>query len=455
LRLPQKPPDYRGILQDPGLLVRLAALSEVRQIVEKANADYVHWEDFRYKFSAPPGFAIEDVWRFLRMNRLSGARPIPLTAPDGTGFYYSMPDCVQRDLQFVEHYAGAQLEILEPSSPTKTERDRYLINSLMQEAITSSQLEGAAITLQQGKDLLRAGRKPRTQGERMVLNNYVTIRRLGELAGQPLTAGMIHELQRNITADTLDRPDAAGRFRKADERVDVVDPEGNVLYTPPPADQLPDRIERLCAFANDAREMPFVHPVVRAILLHFWLACEHPYVDGNGRTARALFYWYMLKSGYWLMEFVSVSSALLEAPAQYRDAFLYSETDAGDATYFLVYHLRAIRRALESLKQHIERKQQEMAEMTHLLKGHKSLNHRQHALLHHAIRHSGAVYTFRSHATSHSVSLATARTDLWWLVKAGFLQEKKRGREHVYLPVPNLARTIREAVAQTGDEEHL
>jgi Fic family protein len=445
MRLPQNPPDFREVFQNTDLLNRLAASPEVREIAEKANADYVHWEDFRYRFTAPPTFAIEDVWRFLRLNRMGSARPFPLSTPNGAGFYYGMPDCVLRDLQFVEHYAGAQLEILEPSSPTRVDRDRYLINSLMQEAITSSQLEGAAITLQQGKDLLRAGRKPRDLGEQMVLNNYVTIRRLGELARRPLTADTIHELQRGITAGTLDNPDAAGRFRKPDERVTVVDNEGRLLYTPPPAGQLPERMERLCQFANDSREMPFVHPVVRAILLHFWLACEHPYVDGNGRTARALFYWYMLKSGYWLMEFVSVSSALLEAPAQYRDAFLFSETDAGDATYFLVYHLKALRRALENLKQHIERKQHETAEMMHLLRGHESLNHRQYALLHHAVRHSGAVYTFRSHATSHRVSLLTARTDLRWLVKAGFLQERKRGRERVFLPVPNLGRKIREA----------
>jgi Fic family protein len=453
-RLPQKPPDFRELFRDPERLARLTTSPEVREIVEKANADYAHWEDFRYRFTAPAGFTDQSVWQILRLGRAGNARTIPLAAPDGTGFSYGMPDRVLRDLEFIEHYGGAQLEVLDPSSPTSADKDRYLINSLMEEAITSSQLEGAAITLQQGKELLRAGHKPRTPSEQMVLNNYMTIRRLRQLAGQPLTVGMIQELQRNITAGTLDHSDAAGRFRRPDERVDVVDPEGNVLYTPPPADQLPERIERLCQFANDARDMPFIHPVVRAILLHFWLACEHPFVDGNGRTARALFYWYMLKSGYWLMEFVSISSALLESPAQYRDAFLYSETDGGDATYFIVYHLKVVRRALENLKHYIKRKQQEMAEMTHLLKGHQSLNYRQHALLHHAVRHTGAVYTFRSHATSHRISLATARIDLYWLVKAGFLQEKSRGREKVFLPVPNLGRQIRETLFPTPGAEN-
>lgn len=422
----------------------LLASQEVREIVDKANGDYVHWDDFRHKFTPPQGFTLEDIWRLLRLGRMSNSRRIPLASPDGQVFSYGMHDCVLRDLQFVDHYAGAQLEILEPSSPSTGDRDRYLINSLMQEAITSSQLEGAAVTLQQGKEMLRAGRKPVNPSEKMVLNNYMTMLHLKEIVGQPLSVAVIHQLQRTITEGTLEKPDAAGRFRRPDEAVRVYDEsDGTVLHLPPPAEQLPGRLERLCHFANDTRDVPFIPPVVRAILLHFWLAYEHPYVDGNGRTARALFYWYMLKSGYWLMEFVSVSSALLEAPAQYRDAFIFAESDDGDATYFIVYHLKAIRRALNHLKEYLERKQQEAAEMVQLLRGQRGLNHRQLALLHHALKHVGAIYTFQSHATSHVVSLATSRSDLLSLVRRGFLESRKRGREYVFLPVRNLAEKIR------------
>jgi Fic family protein len=151
----------------------------------------------------------------------------------------------------------------------------------------------------------------------------------------------------------------------------------------------------------------------------------------------------MLKSGYWLMEFVSVSSVLLEAPAQYRNAFLYAETDEGDTTYFMVYHLKALRRALEQLKECLERKQREASEMIRLLKGQKGLNHRQLALLHHALGHAGALYTFRSHATSHRISPMTARNDLYDLARSGFLDQRKRGRECVFIPVRDLQARIR------------
>ena len=58
------------------------------------------------------------------------------------------------------------------------------------------------------------------------------------------------------------------------------------------------------------------------------LAFIHPFVDGNGRTARSLVYWYMMKKGYWLTEYLSISRIIYRNKAQYEKAFLYTEADA-------------------------------------------------------------------------------------------------------------------------------
>ena len=96
-----------------------------------------------------------------------------------------------------------------------------------------------------------------------------------------------------------------------------------------------ERMGLMCDFANSKTPEGFVHPVLRSIILHFWLAYDHPFVDGNGRVARALFYWSMLRHGYWLFEFVSISQIILKAPVKYGRAFLYTETDDNDLTYFI------------------------------------------------------------------------------------------------------------------------
>jgi len=172
----------------------------------------------------------------------------------------------------------------------------------------------------------------------------------------------------------------------------------------------------------------FIHPTIRAIVLHFMLAYIHPFVDGNGRTARALFYWYMIRQGYWLFEFLSISRIIVNAPAKYARAFLNTETDECDLTYFIMFHLRTICRAREELQAYLAKQRKRVGEMLGLLKAHPGLNHRQHALLTHAVRHEGSTYTLQSHGVSHGVSRQTARTDLAELAKLNLLLEHKVGR---------------------------
>ena len=110
----------------------------------------------------------------------------------------------------------------------------------------------------------------------------------------------------------------------------------------------------MCSFANDRSSPGFMHPAIQSIILHFWLAYDHPFVDGNGRTARALFYWSMLHYGYWLFEYVSISQTIVRGSVQYGEAFLHTETDDNDLTYFIVYHLDVINRSIAELHRFIE-----------------------------------------------------------------------------------------------------
>jgi Fic family protein len=432
MRVPRKPPNEGPTLL-PGRLADPAAAAKVDEIVRKAQDQYLHWEEFRHIFSAPPGTSAEEIWRLLRIARSADRRTIPLVSTGGKPFSYCVPECIQRDLHWVDRFGGGRQHASPLAEMDRDERERYLANSLMEEAITSSQVEGAAVTRDQAKEMLRTGRRPRNRSERMVLNNYHTMQRIKALSDRPLSPGMVLELQRIVTEGTLDKPDAAGRLRRPDESIDVADEEGNTLHAPPPAGELPERMERLCAFANETGETPFTHPVVRAILLHFWLAYDHPFVDGNGRTARALFYWYMLRSGYRLIEFISISSIMRQSYGQYRDAFLYAETDSEDATYFLAYHLKVIRQALAQIEEYVTLKRGQSAEIVRLLDGREDLNYRQQALLARAIHRRNTLFTFRSHATSHNVTLATARKDLLHLAGLGLLEKRKRGREFVFI----------------------
>jgi Fic family protein len=148
--------------------------------------------------------------------------------------------------------------------------------------------------------ILRSQIVPKDNSERMILNNYLTMREIEQWKNQKLTPELIFEIHRKITENTLDDSTAAGRLRRADELVEVVDEQTEeVLHVPPPACTLEKRMQAMCDFANQSDDSsPFVHPVIRGVILHFWLAYDHPFKDGNGRTARALFYWLMLNRGF-------------------------------------------------------------------------------------------------------------------------------------------------------------
>jgi Fic family protein len=285
--------------------------------------------------------------------------------------------------------------------------------------------------------MLRQGRKPRNLGERMIYNNYAAMQFIRSNKNLPFTPELILQLQSIMTDLTLEDPGAAGRWRHSDENVRVVDERSHeVLYVPPPAADIPDRMKELCQFMSGSNESPFIHPVIKAIAIHFMMAWIHPFVDGNGRTARALFYWSMARSGYWLIEFTSISRVIKRAPAKYARAYLHTETDENDLTYFIEHQLNVISEAIEALHEYLREKTKEISDTRRLissspqLKG--KLNHRQLAAMDYFMKHSHVIYRIQEHQSTYQVTYQTARTDLLDLVALGLLEKHREGKAFVF-----------------------
>jgi len=399
---------------------------------EALSSSYYHWDELRHR-NPPSGFTKEQWWSAIKLARKGQYQSLPLLDLKGIPFQFFSTDEILATLHNIDMRAGGTVEMPEQVTNSDT-RDQYYVSSLMDEAITSSQLEGAATTREIARQMLRTNRPPRDKDERMILNNYLTMRKLADWKKQPLTPDLVFEIHRLITVDTFDDPGAVGRFRTKEELICVEDVEtGESLHTPPAANELPERMKALCAFANaDESQRPFIHPVLRAILLHFWLAYDHPFKDGNGRTARALFYWFMLRRGYWMFQFISISQFLVKAPAQYGKAFLFTETDDNDLNYFILHQISVIQKAVHELHRYIERKSAEIRQLSSDLRGVGELNHRQEAILNRAVRHPGTIFTVESHKRSHEIAYATARADLLGLQALGLLNKRKRGKGFVF-----------------------
>ena len=434
MKPPVKPGSTNDLLRRySGSLPKILGLS----IGPTFRGKYLHWDKLRH-YAPPADLNHEAWWLGIKLARSSQAREIPLTDAAGKPFRYVMCDRVLEMLHHIDSKARGCIELPEEVTNKET-RDRHIVTSLIEEAITSSQLEGASTTRQVASDMLRSGRPAHDKSEQMILNNYKAIKHIRGLKTTELSPEIVLKLQKLLTLDTLDDPSAAGRLQQPhEERVQVADnATQKILHSPPPAEQLPTRLEQMCAFANGAADgETFVHPVIRAIALHFWLAYDHPFLDANGRAARALFYWSMLSQGYWLFDYVSISKILKKAPSKYSKSYLHTETDDNDLTYFLIHQLKVILRAIESMEVYLRHKIEEVNDVQKRIKTSSKFNHRQLALLSHAIRHPGAEYTIRTHQESHTVAYATARSDVQELEQNGLLLMHTLGRRKQVYRVP-------------------
>ena len=452
MQRPLPPPDMPQLLSeiaDDDSLRLFEVFSEGRPVDDKGR--YLHWDQMRHR-QPPEGLTLKEWWARTAVSRMSQARTLPVTGTDGEPFRFTNIDRIQEMVHRIDQQASGRIETDDIVANVGS-RNRYLVSSLVEEAITSSLLEGAATTRRVAKELLRTQRAPRDTGERMILNNYLAMRMAQEVAGsgEPLVPDDVLELHRIVTEGTLDDESESGRLQEPGEsRVVVEWDHAEVLHVPPPAEELPARLEQFCAFANGDVGEGFLHPVVRAILLHFWIGYDHPFADGNGRTARALFYWSMLRSGYWLAQYISISSILRKSISEYVLSYLYTETDSNDVTYFVIHQLEVLELAIEELRTYLSRRVSEISEVERLLRGVPSLNHRQLAVIGEALRDPDAYFTIAGHERVHRVAYQSARTDLLGLQNLGVFRRVQSGKKFEFWPVNDLSDQLR----ALADESH-
>lgn len=423
MKMPVLPKPFRELLvQETENLSKIFGLS----VSPTPTGKYLHWDKLRHR--TPPGdLTSEQWWLAVKIARSGTERNLPLKDKHGKPFTVNTPPLVTQYLHEIDSRASGRIAMPGEVSNSET-KTRYLVRSLIEEAITSSQLEGASTTRKKAMEMFRSGKRPSDRSEQMIFNNLRGMEFIRKNQDKPLTPQLVLDIHTKMMRGTIDDADLGRLQTLDDERVNVVSNfTHKVVHKPPAADQLETRLKSMCEFANAKGEGDFLHPVIRAIVLHLWLAYDHPFEDGNGRTARALFYWSMLNSGYWLFEFISISSILRKASGQYACAYLYTETDSNDATYFLVHQLQVIHVALQALEKYLERKTKEIRETEKVLKGISGINHRQLALLSHALRKPNADFTINSHKVSHRIAYGTARADLLNLVQLGLLTQRTIG----------------------------
>ncbi|MHC5202748.1 Fic family protein [Myroides sp. LJL119] len=415
----EKPPKYELNID---YLQRIWS-GEFKDFIIKSDQKYYYWDDIKYKKDVPFESQIDN-WILLKTYRTSKYQKITFGS---YSFRYFQSEYISKNLyDFDLKLMGG----LQQNPILASDRMEFFKNSLLEEAIASSQIEGAATTTEVAREMLKTGRIPRNESEQMIFNNFRAIEYISEFVDNNIDFKLIIDLHKIMTANT-DAEKYSGDFRDGEVYVtDHVD--GEIAHIPPHWKEIKVLMGELCEFIND--EKSFIHPIIKASIIHFMIGFIHPFKDGNGRTARALFYWYLLKKGYSLVRNISISRVILESRSQYDKAFLKTEYDQNDLNYFITYSIKNIGIAFEKLTQYRDKKLEERKKANlisyELLS--KGLNKRQADLIGFLYLKEKNNITLSSYAEKHKVVRQTASKDLSELIKLGLLVEDKSTKPFKY-----------------------
>lgn len=389
--------------------------------VTDGKGRYLPFEEFQYRIKK--GEDVTVAWTLTRLARNAALQRIDYHNEAGEAAGFNITPAIYAVCELADKHAttlalSEQIERLRGAGAE-------LSQLRFEEPITSSQLEGANTTTLVARHMLESGRAPRTEDEQMIAGNARLMAEIPELTEEQLTLDLIRKLHAIGMGGINDQKYRPGEFRETDDVV-IADYDGNIVHQPPRAMELAPRLQNICDWLNSKEE--YIHPLIRACILHFMIAHEHPFRDGNGRTSRALFYWFMLKSGYAAFKYVSISQLLHAAPVKYAHSYQYTETDGMDLTYFLEYQATIIGRALRVYLEHIETITNRSAMIDRRLVESGALRRltaRQVTLLNIMLSTPSKTYTAADVSELLGVSDNTARNDLRAVVREGFALEKR------------------------------
>ena len=388
---------------------------ESMELAKGYNDKYLHWDKLQYYDCGRYGQ--ENLWYLMKLLRSGNSKSVDI---GDFSISYNILNRFQKSLHRID--LALSTGILPINGFDDKRKMTLSISSMMEESIASSQMEGAATTTKDAKRMLRNNTAPKNSSEKMILNNYHAMEFIRSNLEKDLTPELIKELHSIITHDTLESSKYEGSFR-TDNSVAVRDNmTGEIYHEPVSFELITPMIDRLCEFVNDDKE--YIHPIIKGILIHFIIAYIHPFMDGNGRVLRSLFYWYTMREGYSVMEYLSISKAIKEHKGNYEYAYQLSETDGNDVTYFIDYNLDMIMQSIETFTDYLKGKIDERRELRDLMDV-DDITQRQADILV-ELKNSDTPQNLYELASRLGVSHQTVHNDLKVLIEKGYAKESSK-----------------------------
>lgn len=227
--------------------------------------------------------------------------------------------------------------------------------ALVLEAHHTTHIEGTRLTLEQSERLLAGEAVPEADPDdvRELLNyrrafDFVSSYLGG---GGPITEGLVREIHRRLVEGVRGGSAAPGEYRRVQNYV-VNSASGEVVYTPPPAHDVPIFMQELVAWLNDPGD---VHPVLASGIGQFQLVHIHPFLDGNGRTSRLLSTLCLYRAGYDFKRLFTISAYYDRDRTAFYRAIQNVREKNMDLTGWLEFFTEGLATQLEEVKTRGER----------------------------------------------------------------------------------------------------
>lgn len=172
------------------------------------------------------------------------------------------------------------------------------------------------------------------------------------LKGQPVyTEDMLKTLH-SISVHRLVPTEQCGVYRT--QRVVVRSVKsGQVAYRPPAPEEVPHQIGEFLGWINSSSALT-LHKIIRAGVMHYELVNIHPFIEGNGRTARAMALALLYAEGYDVKRFFSLEQYFDNDIENYYLAIKsVQESPKSDMTYWLEYFSYGLAIELDRIKQSV------------------------------------------------------------------------------------------------------